>query len=222
MNDSKCEIHSEDGIRFFGETVASVSHEIKNCLAIMNESAGLLQDLVMLNQKGKPLDPARIDRIAQQISGQIQRADTIVKNLNSFAHSSDLPEKNIDLSEILSLTVALAKRSAANRGVSIHLILPQKKIMTTTNPFFFMQVIRQCLDFSMSTVGAEKVVEVMPDVKEDHIEIVFAKLEDLETQNRNLFFTEKLETMLEKLGAHLDINDKRTEFCLVFDGSRQK
>jgi len=94
--------------------------------------------------------------------------------------------------------------------------------MTTTNPFFFMQVIRQCLDFSMSIVGAEKVVEVMPDVKEDHIEIVFAKLEDLETQNRNLFFTEKLENMLEKLGAHLDINDKRTEFCLVFDGSRQK
>lgn len=222
MNDSKFTAYSEDGIRFFGETVASVSHEIKNCLAIMNESAGLLQDLVMLNQKGKPLDPVRIDRIAQQISGQIQRADTIVKNLNSFAHSADLPEKNIDLSEILSLTVALAKRSATNRGVSIHLILPQKKIMTTTNPFFFMQVIRQCLDFSMSAVGAEKVVEVMPDVKEDHIEIVFAKLEDLENQNRNLFFTEKLETILEKLGAHLDINDKRKEFFLVFAGTRQK
>ncbi len=222
MNDSKFAIHSEDGVRFFGETVASVSHEIKNCLAIMNESAGLLQDLVMLNQKGKPLDPARIDRIAQQISGQIKRADTIVKNLNSFAHSSDVPEKNIDLSETLSLTLALAKRSAANRGVSIHLTLPQKKIMITTNPFFFMQVIRQCLDFSMATVNPEKVVEVILQLKEDNIEIVFKKLEDLENQNQKMFIMEKLEIMLEKLGAHLDINDERSEMCLVFDSSHQK
>jgi len=222
MNDSKFAIHSEDGVRFFGETVASVSHEIKNCLSIMNESAGLLQDLVMLNQKGKPLDPVRIDRIAQQISGQIQRADTIVKNLNSFAHSADVPEKNIDLSETLSLIMALAKRSAANRGVSIHLILPQKKIMTTTNPFFFIQVIRQCLDFSISTAGAEKTVEVVPDVKGDIIEIVFKKLEELEIQNRKRLFMEKLEIMLEKLGAHLDINDKQAEMCLVFDSRRQK
>jgi hypothetical protein len=71
-------------------------------------------------------------------------------------------------------------------------------------------------------VGAEKVVEVMPDVKEDHIEIVFAKLEDLENQNRNLSFTEKFKDMVEKLGAHLDINDKRKEFVLVLDSTRQK
>lgn len=220
MNDSKYAIHSEDGVRFFGETVASVSHEIKNCLAIMNESAGLLQDLVMLNQKGKPLDPIRIDRIAQQISSQIKRADTIVKNLNSFAHSSDVPEKNIDLSETLSLTMALAKRAAANRGVSIHFISPQNKIFTTTHPFFFMQVIRQCLDFSMATVNPEKVVEVVLQLKDDNIEIVFKKLEDLENQNRKLFFIEKLEIMLEKLGANLDINDNQTEMCLFFGSSQ--
>jgi signal transduction histidine kinase len=222
MNDSKFAIQSEDGVRFFGETVASVSHEIKNCLAIMNESAGLLQDLVMLNQKGKPLEPVRIDRIAQQISGQIKRADTIVKNLNSFAHSADLPEKNIDLSETISLTMALAKRSAANRGVSIHFILPQTKIITTTHPFLFMHVIRKCLDFSMATVSPEKVVEVVLQLKEDNIEIVFKGLEDLENQNRKVFFMEKLENMLEKLGAHLDINDERSEMCLVFDSTHQK
>ena len=32
------------GLQFFGKMTASISHEIKNVMAIINESAGLLDD----------------------------------------------------------------------------------------------------------------------------------------------------------------------------------
>lgn len=221
MNISNFSAHVEDGIRFFGSTTASVSHEFKNCLAIMNESAGLLQDLVMLSQKGKPLDPTRIDRIAAQISGQIKRADGIVKNLNSFAHSTDVPEKSVDMGETLSLVIALAQRSAANQGVSIEFVLPQEKIVFVTHPFFCMHAVRQCLDFSMNTVGLEKIVKVMIRSKEDRNEIVFQKMEGLDDQSRNEDFRKNLESLLEKLGGHLTFNDAEKEMCLVFKRTHQ-
>ena len=49
-----------EGVRFFGEMSASISHEIKNVLAIINENAGLLQDMVMMIEKGSPLSPERL------------------------------------------------------------------------------------------------------------------------------------------------------------------
>jgi signal transduction histidine kinase len=222
MNTSKFSIHAEDGIRFFGETTASVSHEIKNCLAIMNESAGLLQDLVLLSRKGKPLDPERIDRIAAQISVQIKRADAIVKNMNSFAHSTDVPEKSIDMGEILSLAMTLARRSAVNQGIAIRFTPPQEKIIAVTHPFFFLHAIRQCLDFAMKTVGPEKVVEVMMQAGEGDIEIVFRRMENPDHQNLKISFCEQLESLLEKLGGHLLFHDAPKGISLVLNGTHQK
>ena len=41
----------EAGLRFFGMMTASVSHEIKNVLAIINENAGLMSDLTQMMMK---------------------------------------------------------------------------------------------------------------------------------------------------------------------------
>ena len=213
---------AEDGIRFFGTTAASVSHEIKNCLAIINESAGLLQDLVMLSQKGKPLDPERVNRVASQITGQIQRADAIVKNLNSFAHSMDVPEKTIDITETLTLVLALAQRPASNQGVALDFIPPQGTILVQTNPFFFMHAVRQSLDCAMRVVGPEKTVEITAQAADNKVEIIFGKLDNLSDNDDIQSLGEKVEGVLGKLGGHISADEARKEIRLVFDKKRQE
>ena len=49
----------EEGLRFFGTMTASISHELKNALSIINEGAGLLEDLAAMSARGMALDPAR-------------------------------------------------------------------------------------------------------------------------------------------------------------------
>ena len=44
----------ESGLRFFGKISASISHEIKNAIAVMNENAGLIKDLIMMAERGRP------------------------------------------------------------------------------------------------------------------------------------------------------------------------
>jgi hypothetical protein len=42
---------------------ASISHEIKNVMAIINESAGLLEDYSLMAEKGMPIDPDNASRL---------------------------------------------------------------------------------------------------------------------------------------------------------------
>jgi len=56
----RCDIVGETGLQFYGKICASLSHEIKNALAIINEDAGLLNDFAALADQGRPLDPERV------------------------------------------------------------------------------------------------------------------------------------------------------------------
>ena len=46
MNVTQAKI-GETGLRFFGKINSSISHEMRNVLAIINENAGLMKDLMM-------------------------------------------------------------------------------------------------------------------------------------------------------------------------------
>lgn len=101
-----------DGVRFFGRVSASVSHEIKNVFAVINEGAGLIGDLVVMAERGMPLDPARLKRVSGSIQDQIKRGDAIVKNMNRFAHCADEDVSDLDLADMVGLTVQLTRRMA--------------------------------------------------------------------------------------------------------------
>ena len=45
---------AKPGLQFFGKVSASIAHEIKNVLAIINENAGLLEDLTFAARKERP------------------------------------------------------------------------------------------------------------------------------------------------------------------------
>ncbi len=62
----------ECGLQCFGSISASISHELKNALAIINENAGLLEDLSFMAEKGLPLDPVE----AEKFSCQHRQADS--------------------------------------------------------------------------------------------------------------------------------------------------
>ena len=98
------------GIQFFGKMSASISHDLKNVLAVINENAGLLEDLCLMAEKGKALDPVRLKRLAGDVKNQIRRGDRIISSMNTFAHSADSESVTIDLRELLGLLVELSLR----------------------------------------------------------------------------------------------------------------
>ena len=134
-----------NGLQFFGSLIASISHEMKNRIAIINENAGLLEDLVRMHESGRPLSPERLMRLAGAIKSQIADADGIIKKLNRLAHSVDDDSRSTEMGDTVSLTAALFRRTAAQRSIKLEALDPPEPVTVTTSPFFLIYLIGSCL-----------------------------------------------------------------------------
>ena len=200
-------VTGETGLRFFGMMTASISHEIKNVLAIINENAGLMCDLTQMMMKSGAVDLERIHSLAGRFGAQVIRADNIIRNLNQFAHSIEEPLKEIDLRDSLELAVALSHRFASMRGVTLDLCLSDEPIDIKTNPFFLINLIWLCLDFAMDVAGRWKTVHIHCEKNQSQIDIGFTGLDDLKEMKEKPLFNDQGKMILKILNAALSIDD---------------
>ncbi len=152
----------EAGLRFFGKVSASISHEIKNVLAIINENTGLLEDLSFAAKKGSAIDPERLNKACLQFTKQIQRADTIMKNMSLFAHSVDLFDGQVNLHELTVLVANLAGRPAAMRKLTLLVEPPLTPTIFSGNPFLLQNLIWLCLEFTFGAAAAGSTLLLSP------------------------------------------------------------
>ena len=200
---TKPDIVTGTGLQFFGRISASISHELKNVLAIINENAGLLEDFSIMAERGKPLDPARLQLMAAKLQKQVGRADLILKNMNRFAHSIDENLADIDLVQLLELALALTARFAAMQRVKVDLQLPSESPTITTAPFYLVNLICLCLDFCMTAAGAEKHLELSVEKTENSVQIHFYRLAALTEELLETFPSNAEKRLLAVLAAEL-------------------
>ena len=86
---SAIESQNNEDLAFFGKVNASISHELKNILAIISEAAGLLNDLTEMITKGEKVDLAMLMTCSRDIEEEIQRGFGTIKQMNTFSHSVD-------------------------------------------------------------------------------------------------------------------------------------
>ena len=202
-----------DGVRFFGEMSASVSHEIKNVLAIVKENAGLLQDMLAMNAKGIPLDPERLIRLAQSIDRQVARGDGIVKNMNRFAHSADHPSETVDVHETIRFVIDLAARLIVMKGRP-----PQFEaaapLTAVTNRFFLKRLIWAGLCRAMEACAPEGAIVIVAEKTDASVRIHFQGVaEDFFTAGAP-FPSPGEATVCRMLGARLSADKNKKEIVI--------
>lgn len=144
----------ETGLRFFGAMNASISHEIKNRMAIINEQAGLLEDLVRLAERGRALEPERLLKLSASVRSQISQANGIIGAMNRFAHTVDQSVIKTDLGELAALAAGLFARQAAGRNFSL-LARGEGEVMVATAPFMLLNLLWLWVS-SLLTTAAER------------------------------------------------------------------
>jgi signal transduction histidine kinase len=104
---------------FIGKITASATHEIRNVLAIVKESAGLIDDLMQAAVTRGPLDGDRVLKATNRIDVQVARGADIITGLNRFAHSLDHDHQGIDLDEEVRQVVFLTQRFARRKNQKV-------------------------------------------------------------------------------------------------------
>lgn len=97
---------------FIGNITAGATHELRNVLAIVKESAGLIADIVNSPElRGLPKSE-KLMRAVGRIETQVRRGSDLLTNLNRFAHSLDHAEDEVDLDELAQQVGFLCQRMA--------------------------------------------------------------------------------------------------------------
>jgi len=202
------------GIQFFGKMSASISHEIKNVLAVINENAGLLEDICFMADRGKPGDIARLKKIAGDVKDQVRRADRIVTAMSRFAHSADEPSTETDLGELTALLGLLAMRFAAMRGVEIKTLAPSDPVLVTTFPFGLLNLLWTCLDCAMTAAGSGKMVEIVAAKTTEGGLVRFRRLEQLSAASIADIALGRLSALPHALNATIAADETKTELIV--------
>ncbi len=207
----------QEELQYFGKVSASISHELKNVLAILNENAGLLQDFAAMAEQGQPLDPDRIRRLAGTMLEQIDRGDVIIKRRNRFAHSADEPLTSVELNELVSMVITLFGRTAANRGVKVELKTTSARIDIQTDPFALETLLGSLLYRITERVTDISTISIEPDSHDDKIQIKMAGLTTQENVLTGILDSKATNSLLATLQASTELNQKN-ELVITLPG----
>lgn len=214
--DPSAGVIGQAGLQFFGKMCASISHDIKNVLAVINENAGLLEDLCLMAEKGRPIEPVRLKRLAGDVQEQIRRGDRIVTGMNRFAHSADAPNVDVDLSEMADLLAALAVRFAAANGVRVQVMSPSRgKVRITTSPFMLLNLMWLCLDGAMASAGPGRTIELAVEDGAEGGRLRFRGLQDLDRVRSSLFSAAAFGALCSSLKAEMSFAADGNEMSLL-------
>jgi C4-dicarboxylate-specific signal transduction histidine kinase len=106
-------------LAFIGKLMASLSHENKNHLAIIKESCGLIEDMLMYEEPGQPADPDRYKKNFSVINERIAQAAEMCNFLSGFSHRMDQPLASISVTDVLQEKIYLFRRFATQKQVGL-------------------------------------------------------------------------------------------------------
>ncbi len=193
-----------EGLRFFGKMSASISHELKNTISIMNESAGLLEDLSAIAEKGGTIDTAKVKRLSATIKQQIKRTDDIIRNMNRFSHLVDESFGQIETAAFLRLVIEITRRLTASAGVTVTLEDNGKPLHITTRPFYLHYFLWMLIQYCINAAGAKGELKLTPKpAGNGGVYIVFSGLEMVPDEPEQHFIGHGGENLIPLLGAKI-------------------
>lgn len=149
----------EKELAFFGAVTASISHELNNAMAIIEQTAGLLEDLIVGSSGTRPIPTDQLRKIADRIANQTKRGATIVRRLNAFAHSVDDREKEFHLDDLMTDVAQLAHRMAHRKQVRLETHTGGVPVIRSS-PFRVRQALYLSIQHAVSAAVAGETVDL--------------------------------------------------------------
>ena len=214
---------TEKTLAFFGRMTANLTHEFKNILAIIQESAGLMEDIMAISPLAKDKYQERFNNSMNTIKNQLQRGMEMASRFNRFAHAPDHNSAELELGETMVHFCTLTERFARLKHITLQADSQKgQEIKITTNPLLLYMVLFYSLDACLSVLPAKCEIRLIA-VKKDENAAVKIACTGQQAPSPEQFFTGlrqrsawgELESTAEQLNAELKCNTDDLCFYLI-------
>lgn len=188
-------------INILAKISAGMTHEMKNVLATIKESSGLIQDLFTAYNHTLGPHQDKLQRAMSSVKAQVERGARIMTLFNRFAHSMDHNRAEVELEEFGRLVVVLMERFARLKNVGLEARPPAGPLTLNTNPWRLILLLCTCLDHLLELAPPGGQVELGLEQREEKaaIELII----NPEPQKGPLMPSSDLEPALSELKAQL-------------------
>lgn len=165
---------STDEIAFMGRITAGMSHELRNVLAVIGESAGLMEDLLAISEDDPSRYRERLDRIIGRILQQVRRGTVLVGGLNRFAHSSEERRTTVDVDALLDQLVVVTTWFGREKRALLRVRRTDPSPKVLAGPMKLQMMVFAALEAVLSLTPAVESVELAADTREGAVGVVMA------------------------------------------------
>ncbi len=141
-------------LRFIGRILAGFTHEIKNHLAIVKESAGLMGDMIKMGKSDK-IDSRQFLEIIHSIEEQVGKSIAHFTYLNRFAHKMDLPLTKVNVNDCMEELIVLLHRFANQKRISFEKEFQKDPPTINSNPSMVQFLVFNFLEELLTTLDKD-------------------------------------------------------------------
>ncbi len=154
-----------------GKLAAGVAHEINNPLAIINEKAGLLQDLFTFLEVYEKDE--RLLSTIESIIAAVKRAGDITHRLLGFARETDSSIQTIDVNKTVYEVLDFVKKEAEYKSICINVHTPRHTSQITTDPGKLQQILINLVNNAIAALDEQGTltIRIQNNVQNESIEI---------------------------------------------------
>lgn len=117
------ELEHTQKLSSIGRLAAGVAHEINNPMAIIDQKAGLMKDLIELGEDFK--EKKRFLRLTDSIISSVDRCKTITHRLLGFARRMEVNFELLDINEVVKEVLGFLEKEALYREILLKLQLAE-------------------------------------------------------------------------------------------------
>ncbi len=165
--------HHTGRLASIGRLAAGVAHEINNPLAIINEKAGLMKDLMLMSNE--PPDKEKFLGLIKAISDSVNRCRTITHRLLGFARRMDVQHEEIDLNDTIREVIEFLDKETLYRNIKLETRLKEDLPRIVSDKGQLQQVFLNIINNAIDAVPDGGMIVVSTEVKDqDRVRVSIA------------------------------------------------
>ncbi|MBW1806757.1 MAG: two-component sensor histidine kinase [Deltaproteobacteria bacterium] len=182
-------IEHQNRMASIGRLAAGVAHEINNPMAIINEKAGLVNDLLNLSDDDSPLKE-KLRKQTDSIIKSVARCSEITHRLLGFARHMDVKHEPVAVDALIRDVLGFLEKEAVYRDIQVEMSVPdslptihsdkgqlQQLFLNLINNAFDAMHRNGRIDISVVNQKPDKVVVAIRDsgvgIPQEHLDRIF-------------------------------------------------
>ncbi|MCX5872212.1 MAG: ATP-binding protein [Deltaproteobacteria bacterium] len=145
------EVEHTHKLSSIGRLAAGVAHEVNNPLAVINEKAGLMKDVIEFTPDFPDKD--RFLNLVRAIIQSVERCRSITHRLLGFARRMDVEVQVLDVNDVIKETLGFLEKEALYKNIQINLELPPDLPKIASDRGQLQQVFLNILNNALAAMG---------------------------------------------------------------------